>query len=146
MVAILGTFFLVSSLSWPEYKKLRLLGAQLNREHAELSSAKERLARLRTLPEIAFDISSRDDSFLAIRYLAQKKKYDVTDISDGTDDISNYITMNMTISHYGSIADVIHFLDKLRQYMPVAYTKYTLTNSGIAVTVRCYYLNSEARH
>lgn len=91
------------------------------------------------MPDFAFTLSSRDDTFLALRYLLQRKKYQVTEINTSSDAISNYFTIIVQISHYGSLADVISFLDKFRQHMPVAYTKYVLDNNGITVTVRCYY-------
>lgn len=101
----------------------------------------EKLSDIRRLPVSPVALDTREDVALALKSLFDRKGYRITDVKESSDDIGKFITFDIDISSYKSIGDVVLFLGDLHAALPVAYTKYILSNRSVKVQTRCYYRN-----
>lgn len=138
MAGIILTILIFNFLAVPEYRKLSEAKAEHSRVKSNALKQKEKLERLKTLP--AFDVhpDTKDDAILVIKKVFERQKYQVTNITEGSDKIGNYLSFSALINNYSSIASVINYLDAISQMIPVKYISYEIINKNIKVNALCY--------
>ncbi|MBZ0156938.1 MAG: hypothetical protein K8I29_12110 [Alphaproteobacteria bacterium] len=137
--ALCAVFLLSSSLVLPQYQKTADAARKLAAEESERRRITEKLGDIRRLPVNPVTLDAKEDVALALKSLFDRKGYRINDVKEASDDIGKFITFEIDIHNYKSMADIIVFLSDLHETLPVAYTKYTMANRSIKVQTRCYY-------
>ncbi len=112
---------------------------RLKAEKQKTAILMAKIRNLKTLPAFNVHLDTKEDAMLGLKNIADKKGFPMSEMAESSDDVGKYISFVIDINNYKSLAHIIISLEKLKELMPVVYTKHVLASRSIKINARCYF-------